>query len=596
MKRLSELLLSVLFAVTVSVCAVFCAQAFEPETAHVHLYECEILKSADCENGGLVKYVCKCGDEYIETTAPKGHSPRVISAVNATCTQAGRTEGIICADCEKILKACEVIEKKPHSFALTQIITEPSCSSIGSGVYTCTVCATTQIISIKPLVHEFQTIDKAPTCEMDGLQGGNICALCGLVASEPKRVPALGHSYNIYEETIEATCTKEGTAKQTCSRCGKTEFQSIPLKDHIPQSMDEVLPSCEKSGFSGGLVCSACGKVLLEQTETEPLGHSFSAWKTLKEASCTQDGNRQSKCKRCGAAKSRPIPAAGHRYETVTTKATFKVDGSTVEKCKTCGKTKKTVKIYKVTSASLSVSSYIYNGKAKTPAVTLKNSNGALLKSGTDYTVLYKNNKAVGTAQATVTLKGKYSGSKTLNFKIVPGKVSGIKASQTTSSIKLSWNKVNGAYKYAVYTYNKSTKKYTRIDTVKTNSVTVKNLKSGSTYLFSIRAFAIDLYSEFSSVFKTATKCTAPSNVKLKAVSKDKLNVSWKKVAGASEYEIFVCKTKDGKYTKVTTTSKTSAVIKLTGTTKYVKVRAVKKVGNSNLYSACCAKQKVPAK
>ena len=65
----------------------------------------------------------------------------------------------------------------------------------------------------------------------------------------------------------------------------------------------------------------------------------------------------------------------------------------------------------------LSQTSYTYDGKAKTPTLTIKNGS-MTLKSGTDYTAVYKNNTNEGTASVTVTGKGKYSGTATKSFKI----------------------------------------------------------------------------------------------------------------------------------------------------------------------------------
>ncbi len=66
---------------------------------------------------------------------------------------------------------------------------------------------------------------------------------------------------------------------------------------------------------------------------------------------------------------------------------------------------------------SLAKSVVDYDGKAQTPAVTVKYG-GKTLKAGTDYTVSYTNNKAVGTAKVTVTGKGSYKGSVSKTFRI----------------------------------------------------------------------------------------------------------------------------------------------------------------------------------
>lgn len=65
----------------------------------------------------------------------------------------------------------------------------------------------------------------------------------------------------------------------------------------------------------------------------------------------------------------------------------------------------------------LSNEEYIYDGKAKTPTVTVKNDTATLVKD-TDYTVEYSNNTNAGTATVTVTGIGNYTGTLTKTFTI----------------------------------------------------------------------------------------------------------------------------------------------------------------------------------
>ena len=103
---------------------------------------------------------------------------------------------------------------------------------------------------------------------------------------------------------------------------------------------------------------------------------------------------------------------------TVTKKATFKKSGNSVTKCTTCEKTFATTKTPKVSKVTLSKTAYIYDGKSKKPSVTVKDSNGTLLKKGKDYSISYaKGRKNVGKYTVKITLKGnKYSGTKTCTF------------------------------------------------------------------------------------------------------------------------------------------------------------------------------------
>ncbi|MEG1886387.1 MAG: hypothetical protein RR182_08940, partial [Alistipes sp.] len=63
------------------------------------------------------------------------------------------------------------------------------------------------------------------------------------------------------------------------------------------------------------------------------------------------------------------------------------------------------------------IAALTYNGSAQAPTLTVKDGGTALVLD-TDYTVAYSGNTAVGTATATVTFKGNYSGEMTKNFTI----------------------------------------------------------------------------------------------------------------------------------------------------------------------------------
>ena len=87
----------------------------------------------------------------------------------------------------------------------------------------------------------------------------------------------------------------------------------------------------------------------------------------------------------------------------------------------------------------LSVTSYTYDGKAKTPGVTVKDGTKTLVNN-TDYTVRYSNNTNVGTATVTVTGKGNYTGSKSTNFKINAAPVGKSIASATVTTSQMIRN------------------------------------------------------------------------------------------------------------------------------------------------------------
>lgn len=70
---------------------------------------------------------------------------------------------------------------------------------------------------------------------------------------------------------------------------------------------------------------------------------------------------------------------------TVTTKATMSKAGVITTTCKSCGKKLSTSRISKVSTIKLNAASYVYNGKVRTPAVTVKDAAGNILTKNKDY-------------------------------------------------------------------------------------------------------------------------------------------------------------------------------------------------------------------
>ncbi|MBO4432355.1 MAG: leucine-rich repeat protein [Clostridia bacterium] len=148
-----------------------------------------------------------------------------------------------------------------------------------------------------------------------------------------------------------------------------------------------------------------------------------------------------------------------HSYgKSTLTKATLTKNGKTVKKCAGCGGTVSTV-IYYPKTISLTNTTYYYNGKVKSPGVTVKNSNGKALKKGTDYLLSYSGKrKSVGEYSVTVKFKGNYSGKKTLKFKVLP-KVAFTSATLCVKQTK----KINVKSSHKV-TYKSSNSKVASVD------------------------------------------------------------------------------------------------------------------------------------
>lgn len=219
-----------------------------------------------------------------------------------------------------------------------------------------------------------------------------------------------------------------------------------------------------------------------------------------------------------GAAKD-PC-AKGHTKQTAVTKATTLKDGKIVTTCSVCNKELSSTVIPKVTSLKLSASSYTYNGKVKTPSVTVKDSKGTTLKKDTDYTVSYaKGRKSVGQYAVTISFTGSYSGTESLNFTINPKKTSLSSVKAKKKAIVVKWKKQTAQTTgYQIqYSTDKNFKKNTKTITVsknKTTSKTISKLKAKKKYYVRIRTYKTvkaggknkKLYSSWSSKKSVTTK------------------------------------------------------------------------------------------
>lgn len=171
-------------------------------------------------------------------------------------------------------------------------------------------------------------------------------------------------------------------------------------------------------------------------------------------------------------------------------------------------------------TVKLSKTSYLYNSGSACPAVTVKKGSSTL-KKNTDYTVSYQNNKNVGCASVIIKGKGKYSGTKTVRFSIKAlDDPTGVSASSSsTTSIKLSWNKVTYASGYYVQRYNSSSKKYENITTTSKATYTNTGLTSGKTYKYRICAYR----KIGSTTYKTYSSAVSKSTITQKQYYKNEV-------------------------------------------------------------------------
>ena len=183
--------------------------------------------------------------------------------------------------------------------------------------------------------------------------------------------------------------------------------------------------------------------------------------------------------------------------------------------------------------------------------------------------VVAKNEAGVAEASATVTKATTLHGEVTLDIEKV-----------STSTFKLSWNKIDGATRYIVYR-KRNDDKMKKVLTLGADKLeyTTAEMPNGE-YEFQVRAGRYDSKDRVmtgASNKETVTVEKVAPAVTLKTGTKS-VTVSWKAMEGVTHYQVYRATSKDGKYTKLTTTKELSYKAKSLSSGKkyFFKVRGYK--------------------
>ena len=156
----------------------------------------------------------------------------------------------------------------------------------------------------------------------------------------------------------------------------------------------------------------------------------------------------------------------------------------------------------------------------------------------------------------------------------------------------LTWKAVTGAAKYEVYRARSKDGDYIKYSTVTGTSYTnTSYIENGNTYYYKVRALKSDgTAGAWSSIVSVTYKQTlsAPA-VTGGNDAQGRPTLTWNAVTGAAKYEVYRARSKDGTYTKYSTTTGTAytnSSYLTSGATYYYKVRALDANGNAGPYSA----------
>ena len=426
------------------------AQAFLNNSSHnlipnpIHMSEENTsLTPATCITDGERSFVCdNCNQPFTEVLPATGHNLTVKEHKDATCIEKGY-DIQVCSVCKEEFRTELEIDPSAHQYDEGKVI-EPNCSRDGYTLYTCKLCGSTKREDYKPstphdyedtvvkatcqmqgytlhqckncdysytdswtepLEHDYEKTVTAPTCTERGYTYYS-CKNCGY-SYRDNYVGATGHKYE--KKVVPPTCIEEGYTENTCSVCG-TSYRSS-YREAAGHDYKKVVtaPTCTERGYTT-YTCQNCDNVVVSDYRGV-LGHSYEA--EVTDSTCTAEGFTTYTCVTCGNSYvGDKTDKAPHKWDkgTVTKKAGYLENGTREFKCANCDASytedipalKQTA--LKDCTITLSYRKTVYNGKEKTPEVTVKDGNGTV--SEDNYTVTYADNQNAGTAKVIITAKG----------------------------------------------------------------------------------------------------------------------------------------------------------------------------------------------
>ena len=193
---------------------------FDP--SHIHSYTSSITKQPTCTEDGTKTFKCDCGDTYTETIPATGHIEVIDSAVVATCTTNGKTEGSHCSVCGEVIKAQKVVKATGHKFGSWSTTKSATCTESGTQTRKCSACGKTETQTIPAPGHKSSNwiVDKPAAIGVKGSKHKE-CTVCGKVL-ETAEIPALSKQ-NIQSATITLS-------KSTYVYDGKVKKPSVTVK------------------------------------------------------------------------------------------------------------------------------------------------------------------------------------------------------------------------------------------------------------------------------------------------------------------------------------------------------------------------------
>lgn len=258
------------------------------DSSHVQTIDCTITTETtdpDCTSTGKIVYLAKAElddtlyyTSYTETIPALGH---IWGAPTFTWDTTSK-DGVTVDTCRAV-----------------QYCTRNSSAHVSH--YTCDV--TTEVI-------------RAATCTETGLSisTATFTGKDGVTYTDQKTTEyvQLPHSWSEYVTVEAPTCCQPGLKTRTCTVCGETETtKDYNFAECTWVKIPAQAPTCTAYGWTEGVQCSVCKNYQVKPDTISPLGHDWTDWTVVKEATPTSDGMDQRYCPQCDSVEWRTTTFTG---------------------------------------------------------------------------------------------------------------------------------------------------------------------------------------------------------------------------------------------------------------------------------------------
>ena len=235
---------------------------------------------------------------------------------DATCTTQGYDEHI-CNEWGGMNYNDNYVAAKGHSWDNGTVTKAATYTETGIKTFKCKDCGETrteEIPSLDKTYHILQVV--APTCTSEGYTIYECNEVPGLTykGNFTDKTP---HTYDEGVVTKEATIYEKGVKTFTCSACGDTYTEDIPMVEKTWHKGDTVAPTCTEQGYTV-YICDQDATLTENRDFVDALDHDWGEGVVTKVATCTEDGVKTFTCSRDGAPKTEVMPAVGHNWDDVT--------------------------------------------------------------------------------------------------------------------------------------------------------------------------------------------------------------------------------------------------------------------------------------